>query len=65
MTADSTIPLSPADLQRLARSFKRAALTKRYSHGSVKRLAMAMINQYLRLAGQNFAKGPHDLHVVM
>ncbi len=65
MAADSTMSPSPADLRRLARSLKRAEIVQRYSHGSVKHLAMAMINNYLRLAGKNFAHGPHDLHAAM
>lgn len=66
MATNSTAPLlTHTDIQRIARSLKRADLFKKYSHGTIKRSAMAMINHYIRLAGHNFAGGPHDLHAVM
>lgn len=64
MPANSTIPLTHADIQRIARSLKRADVFRRYSHGTIKRSAMAMINYYMRLAGHNFSS-PHNLHTVM
>ena len=57
--------MTAADLKRIARSLQRASLFKRYSHGTIKRSTMAMINYYMRLAGNGFGKHPHDLHMVM
>jgi hypothetical protein len=65
---------SPAltDTQRIARSLRRAELIRRYSRGTVKRSAMAMINHYIRQASQQFSLHRHDhsrprneLHVAM
>lgn len=64
-TAHSTNFLQLADLQLIERSFRRANLLRRYSHGTIKRSAMAMINHYIRQAGAHFAKHPHDLHTAM
>lgn len=65
MATSPTILPTHTDMQHIARSLKRADLFKRYSHGTIKRSTMAMINYYMRLAGQHFAGGPHDLHAVM
>lgn len=64
-TAHSANPLQLADLQLIERSFRRAKLLKRYSHGTIKRSAMAMINHYIRQAGSHFARQSHDLHTAM
>lgn len=61
------------DMQRIAHSLQRATLTAKYSHGTVKRRAMAMINHYLRLANINLAvreasrhkHAHHEMHVAM
>lgn len=54
------------DVQRIARSLKRSQLSRRYSRGTFKRSAMAMINLYVRQAGKQFAAPHrHDLHAVM
>lgn len=57
--------MTAADLKRIARSLQRANLFKRYSHGTIKRSTMAMINYYMRIAGGGFSKHPQDLHIVM
>ena len=57
--------MAPADLKRIARSLQRASLFKRYSHGTIKRSTMAMINYYMRIAGEGFSKHPRNLHVTM
>lgn len=64
-TFTPTTPITHSELQRIARSLKRADLSRRYSHGTIKRSAMAMINYYMRQAGTQFATHPHDLHAVM
>lgn len=57
--------LQLTDTQRIARSLQRSTIATKYSHGTVKSSAMAMINLYIRQAGKNFAKPPNDLHAVM
>lgn len=64
-TKTNTLNSSATDIQRIARSLKRALIISRYSRGSIKRSSMAMINMYIRLAGHNFANSPRDLHAVM
>ena len=55
------------DVQRIARSLKRSALIRKYSHGTIKRSAMAMINQYIRQGGKQFSTSSNqrELHVAM
>lgn len=57
--------VNEADLKRIARSLQRASITKRYSHGTIKRRAMAMINYYIRTAGSEFASGRGGMHPAM
>jgi hypothetical protein len=52
-----------ADIQRIARSLKRWEIAVRYSHGTIKRSAMAMINQYIRQASKRFSSD--ELHIAM
>lgn len=54
-----------SDIRHIARSLKRSELAVRYSRGTIKRSSMAMINFYLRQAGHQFARHPHDFHAVM
>lgn len=58
-----------ADVQRIARALKRSEITRKYSHGTIKRSAMAMINYYIRSAAEfmngNHHGSSHGLHVVM
>ncbi len=65
-TTSNTPILSLADIQRIARSLRRTLLLRRYSHGTLKRSAMAMINLYIRQSAKNFAaRDRHDLHTAM
>jgi hypothetical protein len=57
--------ITEADLKRIARSLQRAELSRRYSHGTIKRRAMAMINHYIRAAAKNLAHRPADMHPAM
>lgn len=63
-TESSPQLLKPDELQLIIRSFRRTTLLRRYSHGTLKRSAMAMVNHYIRHAGSHFAR-PHDLHTAM
>jgi len=60
------------DTQRIARSLRRAALIQRYSRGTAKRSAMAMINHYIRQASHRFSARHHhgsklhgEFHIAM
>lgn len=65
-TTVNTPALSLADVRRIAQSLRRTLLLRRYSHGSLKRSAMAMINIYLRQSAKNFAAvNPHTMHSAM
>ena len=64
-TKTNTLNSPTTDIQRIARSLKRTLILGRYSHGSIKRSSMAMINIYLRRAGYHFVKQSNDLHAVM
>lgn len=59
----ATLPIN--DLRRIVWSLKRFTIIKKYSHGTLKRSAMAMINYYMRLASRNMTTSANDLHVAM
>ncbi len=66
VTSATTTNLAPtlADLRHIERAFRRAELLRRYSQGTFKRSAMAMINQYMRLTA-HVSKSSNDLHPAM
>lgn len=63
----TTYPDTPqlTDIQRIARSLRRYALLSKYSHGTIKRSTMAMINLYIKQSAHPPLKHPHDWHAVM
>ena len=54
-----------SDIQHIARALRRYALLSRYSHGTIKRSAMAMINIYIKQFAHPVMHHPHDWHAVM
>jgi hypothetical protein len=64
-TPSTTLFVQPADIQRIGRALRRYALLSKYSHGTIKRQAMAMINIYIRQSVRPAVGHPHDWHAVM
>ena len=64
-TTIMTLPIAPADLKRIARSFQRANLLKKYSRGTIKRSTMAMINHYIRMSTKATSHQQHSVHMAM
>ena len=54
-----------ADILRISRALRRYALLNKYSHGTIKRSAMAMINIYIKQSAHPSIKHPRDMHAVM